>query len=185
LFTVPLIYVAAALVTWETRLSIIFIVPFTILSGLGIRRLLPAKSLYSEASLVAVLTVFFFMVANKPQEFYATVFTTDGPYSEIAAKLTAELKVGDIWVSWPFFRADDLYRYGSLPQPIRPRTDQEMLSFWRTRPTHRVCFIFTRSNPQNPIFLMTEKAANMQWRFANGLVLLRLPPRREPAVNGG
>ena len=165
--------------------EIIFIIPLTVLSGLGIRRLLPAKSLYSEASLVAVLTVFFFMLANRTEDFYATVFTTDGPYSVIAAKLKAELGVGDIWVSWPFFRADDLYRYESFPQPIRPRTDQEMLSFWRTRPAHRACFIFCRSNPQDAVFLMMEKHADREWRFFNGFLILRLPPRREPAVNGG
>jgi len=185
LLAVPLVYVAAALVTSETRLSIIFIVPLTVLSGLGIRRVLPAKSLYSEASLVAVLTVFFFLTVMKPLDLYTNVFDgphEDGPYSVIAAKLRAELKVGDVWVSWPFFRGDDLYRYG-FSQPIRPQTDQEMLSFSRSRPTHRACFIFCRANPRDAVFLMMEKHADREWRFSNGFLILRLPPRREVAAD--
>jgi hypothetical protein len=146
----------------------------TILSALGARDLFraPRAALMGVAIVLAIFTPLSFACRECPYRF---ILTGETRYSEVATRLAAELKPGDVWVSWPYFACCPLYPYASLPEPIMPLTGVEFVTALHNRPDDRACFVFMNEVDENVDPAL--KQATLRVKYPNGMVLLKLPLR--------
>jgi hypothetical protein len=155
------------------RHMLIYGVMPTIISALGARDMFRTQS----AALAGVAVV---LVALAPLSLtgsdyrYQFILTYDVRYSKVANRLASEMKPGDVWISWPYFAACPLYPYRALPDPIMALTRDEFLEAVHHRPADHACFVLMARTDENidPVL----KQAPLRVEYANGTVLLKLPP---------
>jgi hypothetical protein len=128
----------------------------------------------SGAVLAAVMLAFAPLVLARPADPYVLVYYQDAPYSPIARTLRAEMKPGDVWMSWPYNVGNCLYRYGPLPEPILPQSEEQALAAMDRPADGGSCFVLTYAG--NVRKIEPGRLADL-WDFRNGIVLVRLKPR--------
>ncbi|MHC4766291.1 MAG: hypothetical protein ACYTF2_14425, partial [Planctomycetota bacterium] len=82
---------------------------------------------------------------------------------------------GDIWIAFRRNRADCLYRYGPLPEPVQPLTVEAFREFLATLPRpDAAVLVFARTDIIEAHRIL--RTAPQQWEFINNFVVVRIPP---------
>jgi hypothetical protein len=159
-----------------------YIVPLTILifyAGVGVNALLPSR-LYAELALSCVMMVFLLLAAVHPEDPYARVFDYETRYSAVAARVSAEIKPGDVWFSFPDFIANPLYLYGA-PAPMEVPDEKSMDSVAQQCGRQGNCLVFAKM-PQllrGRWTLVDPGSPKAFWAFSNQYGLARIPPQAQ------
>lgn len=155
------------------HLMIYGVVPMVV-SAIGARALFasPRAALAGAAVMLAVFTPL--SLACRECAYRYILFPADIPYSPVARRLAAEIKPGDVWISWPYFACCPLYPYADLPEPIMPITGDEFHEALHNRPADHACFVWMNKTDEgaDPVL----KQAVMRVEYPNGMILLKLPP---------
>ncbi len=154
-----------------------FLVPFMvfpcIFAGVALRELGRTPHGAALLAILLLLSMGSLSVAA-PVNPYARHFREDEPYSPFANALRANLQPGDIWIAFPYFFADPLFRYAQLPPPLQPQSNAQMAeALAQTRPGHS-CFILTGG--QIAAQFPQLRSARVILGSTDGMELLRVSP---------
>lgn len=106
-----------------------FLIPFMVmpilLAGICLREAAQSAEATGAAA-ISVLLILGGLSLVFPADPYDRFVPTDQRYSALATELAGRLQPGDIWIAYPYFLGDRLYRYAAIPAPIQPQSPQEM-----------------------------------------------------------
>jgi hypothetical protein len=161
---------------------LVFVVVPTVFAGVGLHWVLRAEraSLIAAAATLAIFTV---GRIGWPEDPYArSIGDTD--YAAVAQRITTELGPGDVWTAFGRHRADCLYRYGPLPDPVLHLTRAQFREFLDTLPRpDAAVLVFARMD-----VILTHhvlRTAPQRWEFVNGFQVVRIPPQASGPVPSG
>jgi hypothetical protein len=157
----------------NVEMILIFAVVPTVFAAAGLRWLLRTERA-SKIAVVATLVVFAVIRVGWPEDPLRRALV-DTDYAEVAHRIRTELGPDDIWVAFMRNRADCLYRYGPLPDPVEPLTAAAFSEFLATLPRpDAAVLVFARADTiQEHAILRT---APQQWEFINHFLVVRIPP---------
>ena len=121
---------AAAVVGVEVRFAVSYIAPALLLAGLGARSIPDFRSgVFDCRAAVALMVLIFFggLAVFHPEDPYERIDQYDVPWSQVAEALKQELRPGETWVTYPPNLANNVYRYGPLPEPLMPMSEAAYL----------------------------------------------------------
>lgn len=107
----------------NTRFLMILLLPGLLFAGYGLRIMLmtPARNAIAIIVLLSAFTALFYA---RPVNRFETLFTRDAEFREMGDWLMENFdETTDSWIVHPGYLADALYRYQSLPEPVRPTTE--------------------------------------------------------------
>ena len=166
---------AAPLLIGSTeRFMMTYAVVPVVVAGLGIRRLL-GDGAWSAGSLAIVLALFGAIRLIQPEDPYQRIHWADTDYRAVAQLIEAELGDGGLWCAHPHFKANCLYRYGDLPEPVMPLNPGEFRAFLETLPREdgpALVFTKTKFADEEPML----RDASQRWEYFNNYVVIRIPP---------
>ncbi len=152
-----------------------YIVMPTIFAGIGAHWIL-RKERISQIAVTVLLVGFGLISIVRPEDPYDRVFWGDTDYRAPAARVAEVLEPGDIWCSYPYFQANNLYRYAELPKPVLPISGDELTAFMDTLPREDVAVVFYGREEVVEHFRVLRRSPE-RWDFFNRHVVVRVPPR--------
>jgi hypothetical protein len=160
-----------------------YIVPMAVLifyAGVGVTALLPSRP-YSDLALSGVMLVFLVLAIVHPEDPYARVFDYETRYSAVAARVSAELKPGDVWFSYPDFIANPLYLYGApAPREVPDSTSMDAAVLECGRRGNCIVFAKIPQLLHGAWMLTTGQGSSEFWTFSNQYGLARIPQQAKP-----
>lgn len=179
LVALGLVCAAGVVMCAGTRHVLVYTPMPLVLSALGARKVLTPDAPGARlAVLTAVLAVFVPWSLFYAEDPYRHVLTNDPRYSEIAVDLKAGLAPGDVWITFPYFYGNPLFRWGPFPEPIQPLSLDDFHKAVAGRPADRACFVLV---PQ--LIADSDPAlASPAFKRIYGaqITLLKLPPVAKP-----
>ncbi|MHC4785663.1 MAG: ArnT family glycosyltransferase, partial [Planctomycetota bacterium] len=146
----------------HVEMILIFMVVPTVFAAAGVRWLLRTEGA-SRVAVVATLVIFAVFRVGWPEDpRHRALLDTD--YAAVAERIRAELGPGDIWIAFRRNRADCLYRYGPLPEPVQPLTVEAFREFLATLPRpDAAVLVFARTDIIEAHRIL--RTAPQQWEF--------------------
>ena len=178
--------VSVALSVWGARghveMILILAVVLTVFAGAGLHWLLRTERA-SRIAVVATLVIFTVIRVGWPEDPRERALL-DTDYAAVAQRIQTELGPDDIWTAFPRNRADCLYRYGPLPDPVLPLTTSDFREFIETLPrSDSAVLVFARMDVIQEHRIL--RTASAHWAFVNGFLVVKVsrwrrPPGRAP-----
>lgn len=129
---------AAVLIGTEVRFAVSYVTPALVLAALGFTAA-GSKVRCPWALPLAAMGFFGILATWHPEDPYQRIDQYDVPWSKVADALMRELKPGEKWITFPANVANNLYRYGPLPEPVIPTSERELALSLRDRSD--ACFL--------------------------------------------
>lgn len=118
---------AAIVIGVEVRFAVTYVTPAIVLGGLGASAISSLPRLDLRPIMAAATLAFFGALAIfHPENPYERIDQYDVPWSQAASALKQNLKPGQTWIAYPPNLANNLYRYGPLPEPIMPLNEAQL-----------------------------------------------------------
>jgi hypothetical protein len=158
-----------------TRFLMTYLIVPTIIMAAGICTLLATQWL-RQIVLGAVLLVFGVLsIIHLSRPYFYKVWS-EPRFSVIANDLRSQLQPGDPWMGYPYFVADNLYRYGPLPDPLLPQSEDELEKeihdAWRDGKS-----VYVLTTPNNPPAIFANEQIVKKYEDQEvALDLIKLPP---------
>jgi hypothetical protein len=107
---------------------------------------------------------------------YGLGLVHDPNWARAAAVLKGHLGTGQEWVSYPYFWANDVYRYGRFPEPLLPQTAEAFRRIITKRPRVTDLFVLVRESTSQEFEVLREARVVADFPSTLGRhVLLILP----------
>jgi len=162
-----------------SRHMMLYATPLLVLAGIALGMLCEWKWV-PRLLLTGTLLVLAMLELAAPLDPYRDVLDADHRYTQIAPVLEAEMRPGDQWIAFPYFLAEPLYRYVSLPAPLATHEGEKAFQAVLSAPRGGRGLVILTTREVQAREPSLAPLQNLIAQISSQCVLLRFPASHSP-----